>query len=219
MKRRNLWLALNDCPSQIPARAEEETRECREQEYKDRFGNCKPCKQCDAGQELSKVGTKHFFNLFCLSWMNRSHNRAQEHFPLRKNYCHLFIWHKESVETQGIHNRPCRGKKKSAHKKKICGLHERNGHHCLEKCILSEGTSIIYNFLFFTQRTAGLLLAFVEHRPFFNQSHPYFWPSAAEWLPLFFPTAPCPTYCLRRLKQTMPKLAALSAENTFFPPA
>ncbi|XP_076592065.1 tumor necrosis factor receptor superfamily member 19-like [Chaetodon auriga] len=38
----------------IPARAEEETRECREQEYKDRFGNCKPCKQCDAGQELSK---------------------------------------------------------------------------------------------------------------------------------------------------------------------
>ncbi|XP_067364168.1 tumor necrosis factor receptor superfamily member 19 isoform X2 [Channa argus] len=38
----------------IPARAEEETRECREQEYKDRFGSCKPCKQCDAGQELSK---------------------------------------------------------------------------------------------------------------------------------------------------------------------
>ncbi|XP_077422336.1 tumor necrosis factor receptor superfamily member 19-like isoform X1 [Vanacampus margaritifer] len=38
----------------IPARAEEESRECREQEYKDRFGNCKPCKQCDAGQELSK---------------------------------------------------------------------------------------------------------------------------------------------------------------------
>ncbi|KAG8002140.1 Tumor necrosis factor receptor superfamily member 19, partial [Nibea albiflora] len=46
----------NHCPSlsQIPVRAEEETRECREQEYKDRFGNCKPCKQCDAGQELSK---------------------------------------------------------------------------------------------------------------------------------------------------------------------
>uniref|UniRef100_A0A8D2ZQJ8 TNF receptor superfamily member 19 n=1 Tax=Scophthalmus maximus TaxID=52904 RepID=A0A8D2ZQJ8_SCOMX len=40
--------------SQIPARAEEESRECREQEYKDRFGTCKPCKQCDAGQELSK---------------------------------------------------------------------------------------------------------------------------------------------------------------------
>lgn len=38
----------------VPVRAEEETRECREQEYKDRFGNCKPCKQCDAGQELSK---------------------------------------------------------------------------------------------------------------------------------------------------------------------
>lgn len=40
--------------SLIHARAEEQTRECREQEYKDRFGNCKPCKQCDAGQELSK---------------------------------------------------------------------------------------------------------------------------------------------------------------------
>lgn len=38
----------------VPVRAEEETRECREQEYKDWFGNCKPCKQCDAGQELSK---------------------------------------------------------------------------------------------------------------------------------------------------------------------
>lgn len=38
----------------IHVRAEEESRECREQEYKDRFGNCKPCKQCDAGQELSK---------------------------------------------------------------------------------------------------------------------------------------------------------------------
>ncbi|XP_024139316.1 tumor necrosis factor receptor superfamily member 19 [Oryzias melastigma] len=32
----------------------EEARECREQEYKDRFGVCKPCRQCDAGQELSK---------------------------------------------------------------------------------------------------------------------------------------------------------------------
>ncbi|XP_068173369.1 tumor necrosis factor receptor superfamily member 19 isoform X2 [Antennarius striatus] len=40
--------------SLIPVRGEEETRECREQEYKDQFGNCKPCKQCDAGQELSK---------------------------------------------------------------------------------------------------------------------------------------------------------------------
>ncbi|XP_036005584.1 tumor necrosis factor receptor superfamily member 19 isoform X1 [Fundulus heteroclitus] len=34
--------------------AVEGSRECREQEYKDRSGNCKPCKQCDAGQELSK---------------------------------------------------------------------------------------------------------------------------------------------------------------------
>ncbi|MEQ2205410.1 Tumor necrosis factor receptor superfamily member 19 [Xenoophorus captivus] len=34
--------------------AMEGSRECREHEYKDRFGNCKPCKQCDAGQELSK---------------------------------------------------------------------------------------------------------------------------------------------------------------------
>ena len=42
---------------QIPVGAEEETRECREQEYKDRFGSCRPCRQCDAGQELSKVGT------------------------------------------------------------------------------------------------------------------------------------------------------------------
>lgn len=47
-------------PSQVPVSAEEETRECREQEYKDQFGNCKPCKQCDAGQELSKVGTNCF---------------------------------------------------------------------------------------------------------------------------------------------------------------
>ncbi|KAK5904418.1 hypothetical protein CesoFtcFv8_005986 [Champsocephalus esox] len=38
----------------IPVGAEEETRECREQEYKDRFGSCRPCRQCDAGQELSK---------------------------------------------------------------------------------------------------------------------------------------------------------------------
>ncbi|XP_056298085.1 tumor necrosis factor receptor superfamily member 19-like isoform X2 [Pseudoliparis swirei] len=38
----------------ISVGAEEETRECREQEYRDRFGNCKPCKQCDAGKELSK---------------------------------------------------------------------------------------------------------------------------------------------------------------------
>ncbi|KAL2096564.1 hypothetical protein ACEWY4_008712 [Coilia grayii] len=39
--------------SLVPVLAEE-TRECREQEYKDGFGNCLPCKQCDAGQELSK---------------------------------------------------------------------------------------------------------------------------------------------------------------------
>ncbi|KAL1260470.1 hypothetical protein QQF64_008297, partial [Cirrhinus molitorella] len=32
----------------------EERRDCREQEYKDKFGNCIPCRQCDAGQELSK---------------------------------------------------------------------------------------------------------------------------------------------------------------------
>lgn len=32
----------------------EERRGCREQEYKDKFGNCIPCRQCDAGQELSK---------------------------------------------------------------------------------------------------------------------------------------------------------------------
>ncbi|XP_072547812.1 tumor necrosis factor receptor superfamily member 19 isoform X1 [Salminus brasiliensis] len=32
----------------------EEGRECREQEYKDQFGNCIACRQCDAGQELSK---------------------------------------------------------------------------------------------------------------------------------------------------------------------
>ncbi|XP_041652319.1 tumor necrosis factor receptor superfamily member 19-like isoform X2 [Cheilinus undulatus] len=38
----------------IPVRAVEETRDCRELEFKDLFGNCKPCKQCDPGQELSK---------------------------------------------------------------------------------------------------------------------------------------------------------------------
>ncbi|KAM9468886.1 tumor necrosis factor receptor superfamily member 19 isoform 2-T2 [Clarias gariepinus] len=32
----------------------EERRACREQEYKDQFGNCIACRQCDAGQELSK---------------------------------------------------------------------------------------------------------------------------------------------------------------------
>lgn len=56
-------------PSQIPAGAEERTRECREQEYKDGLGNCKACKQCDAGQELSKVSP------LCLIWpcFNRVH--------------------------------------------------------------------------------------------------------------------------------------------------
>lgn len=47
-------------PPQIPAGAEEPSRECREQEYQDRFGNCRPCTQCEAGQELSKVGSAHF---------------------------------------------------------------------------------------------------------------------------------------------------------------
>ncbi|XP_027003591.1 tumor necrosis factor receptor superfamily member 19 isoform X1 [Tachysurus fulvidraco] len=32
----------------------EERRACSEQEYKDQFGNCIACRQCDAGQELSK---------------------------------------------------------------------------------------------------------------------------------------------------------------------
>ncbi|XP_023669459.1 tumor necrosis factor receptor superfamily member 19 [Paramormyrops kingsleyae] len=32
----------------------EELRECREQEYKDQSGRCIACRQCDAGQELSK---------------------------------------------------------------------------------------------------------------------------------------------------------------------
>ncbi|XP_031429793.1 tumor necrosis factor receptor superfamily member 19 [Clupea harengus] len=48
-----LKLLLLLLPSMVPVLAEE-TRECREQEYKDRFGNCMPCKQCDAGEELSK---------------------------------------------------------------------------------------------------------------------------------------------------------------------
>lgn len=92
----------------------------------------------------------------------------------------------------------------------------KEGTSLFRKVCLIQGTNIIYYFLFFMLRTAKLLLAFVEHRPFFNQSHPYFWPSAAEWLPLFFPIAPCPTYCLRCLKPAMPKLAALSTGNTVF---
>lgn len=42
------------CATLIPSGASEEIRDCKEQEYKDRFGNCKPCRQCDAGYELSK---------------------------------------------------------------------------------------------------------------------------------------------------------------------
>lgn len=55
---RNLTF-IHGRPSQVAAGAEEQTRECREQEYKDGFGSCKPCRQCDAGQELSQVGTPH----------------------------------------------------------------------------------------------------------------------------------------------------------------
>lgn len=99
-------------------------------------------------------------------------------------------------------------------------LHKKNGlapwKEWTSLCILSRETNIIYYFLSFMQRTAKPLLAFVQHRPFFNQSHPYFWPSAAEWLPLFFHIAPCPTYCLQCLKQAMPKLAALSTGSKVF---
>lgn len=42
------------CSTLIPAGAGEESRDCKEQEYKDRFGSCKPCRQCLAGHELSK---------------------------------------------------------------------------------------------------------------------------------------------------------------------
>lgn len=84
------------------------------------------------------------------------------------------------------------------------------------KVYLVQGTDVIYYFLSFMQGAAKPLLAFVERRPFFNQSHPHFWPSAAEWLPLFFPIAPCPTYCLHCLKQAMPKLAALSRLGVVF---
>lgn len=42
------------CSSLVPASAEEEGRDCREQEYKDALGGCRACRQCDAGQELSK---------------------------------------------------------------------------------------------------------------------------------------------------------------------
>lgn len=42
------------CSSLISLEASEELRDCKEQEYKDRVGNCKPCRQCEAGYELSK---------------------------------------------------------------------------------------------------------------------------------------------------------------------
>lgn len=66
-------------------------------------------------------------------------------------------------------------------------VYEKNGHHCLEKRIFSREQTLFITSCLSCTKTAKLLLAFVEHRPFFNQSHPYFWPSAAEWLPLFFP--------------------------------
>ncbi|XP_020793362.1 tumor necrosis factor receptor superfamily member 19 [Boleophthalmus pectinirostris] len=51
----SLVLALHVmCSTLVPSGAGEEIRDCKEQEYKDRFGSCKPCKQCDAGHELSK---------------------------------------------------------------------------------------------------------------------------------------------------------------------
>lgn len=71
---------------QIPAGAEEHSRECREQEYKDRLGSCKPCRQCDAGQELSKVGAPP---TFCYAFVSSP--------------AHLG---KREVGKQKIHNRP-----------------------------------------------------------------------------------------------------------------
>lgn len=51
------FLTMGDCvlyPCQVAIMAEER-RACSEQEYKDQFENCIACRQCDAGQELSKV--------------------------------------------------------------------------------------------------------------------------------------------------------------------
>lgn len=79
-------------PSQIPVRAEEESRECREQEYKDRFGNCKPCKQCDAGQELSKVWKP----LWTLELGDLSEVRREPR-PHRKQPCRVFDLGKREV--------------------------------------------------------------------------------------------------------------------------
>ncbi|XP_018604145.1 tumor necrosis factor receptor superfamily member 19 [Scleropages formosus] len=52
--RRSPLLKLLIAGSLLVLVTAEELRECREQEYKDRFGMCATCKQCDAGQELSK---------------------------------------------------------------------------------------------------------------------------------------------------------------------
>lgn len=41
-----------------PCKAMCETGDCRQQEFKDRAGNCVLCKQCGPGMELSKVQTK-----------------------------------------------------------------------------------------------------------------------------------------------------------------
>ncbi len=57
---------FDSCSSQFAVMAEER-RDCREQEYKDKFGNCIPCRQCDAGQELSKV-CQFFTRLFIFSF-------------------------------------------------------------------------------------------------------------------------------------------------------
>uniref|UniRef100_A0A674DZU8 Tumor necrosis factor receptor superfamily, member 19 n=2 Tax=Salmo trutta TaxID=8032 RepID=A0A674DZU8_SALTR len=68
--------------SLVPVTAEEETRECREQEYKDQHGNCKPCKQCDAGQELSKeCGFGYGEDARCVSCRS---NRYKEDRSLQK---------------------------------------------------------------------------------------------------------------------------------------
>ncbi|XP_048120937.1 tumor necrosis factor receptor superfamily member 19 isoform X2 [Alosa alosa] len=60
----------------------EETRECREQEYKDRLGNCLPCKQCNAGEELSKeCGFGYGEDAQCVPCRP---NRFKEHRSLHK---------------------------------------------------------------------------------------------------------------------------------------
>ncbi|KAL0973284.1 hypothetical protein UPYG_G00201420 [Umbra pygmaea] len=60
----------------------EETKECREQEYKDQLGICKPCRQCDAGQELSKeCGFGYGEDAQCVACRNR---RFKENRSLQK---------------------------------------------------------------------------------------------------------------------------------------